>query len=300
MIVKEHDALPDVFKDARLEDVKHAVRGIIEAAPVEQKRRQAVAADGVVEQAVNALLGPEQEHGVDRDDHQYAGDHEAVLRTVLPRNPQQLADHQGHNRGDQRIGEHQMHPVQRLHLVFVDGEHRVLPDVMHRDLTERIDGEHDDLKDRVQRAQAEGEAPPPRELPLREVDGKDEQAQQHDVDVDEVDARHHRYAPVIVEQDADEVAEVHHRRTQTGIAQKAARRPVLAARQDSQYNIRRCDEDGFLDIYIQKRRIHAGVSLLPRTPVSALVSIYLLYTPKPRRNQHFVTDLSRFCPKNYI
>ena len=267
VIVKEHDALTDVFKDARLEDVEHAVRGIVEAAPVEQKRREAVATDGVVKQAVDTLLRPVEEHGVDQHDAQNARDHIAVLWAVFPRYPAHLADHQHQHRRHQRIGEQQVHPVQRLHLIAVFRNQRVVTDIVHGDLAERIDGENHHFKRRIQEGCAKDNPSLARELPAREANGENEQTQQHEVDIDEVDARHDRHAHVVIVQDADQVPDIHDSRAQTGIAQELARRPVLAPGHDSQNDIRQRDQDGDFRIDIQKHRIHAGVPLFPTAPL---------------------------------
>ena len=50
LMIKQNNSLPDILENAGLHFVQHGMCGIIEAIPVNQKRHQAVAADGIIQQ----------------------------------------------------------------------------------------------------------------------------------------------------------------------------------------------------------------------------------------------------------
>ena len=101
VVVKQHDSLPDVFKYAGLQAVQHAVRGIVKAAPVQQKGRQTVSADRIIQQIEYVLARQEQEDRIDGHDGQDSEYHVLVLRPVLTGYSAHLADEQNHNHRNQ-------------------------------------------------------------------------------------------------------------------------------------------------------------------------------------------------------
>lgn len=149
-----------------------------------------------------------------------------------------------------------MHPVQRLHLIAVLGDVGVSPDIMDRNFVKGIDGKNHSLEDGIENAEDNGCFAGLCKFPFREINRENEQADQHDVDIDKIDAGHHRDTPVIVVQDADQVTDVHHGRACAGKSQISSRGPVLQNGFYRQNSVSHGDQNGNFYIEIQKPCIH--------------------------------------------
>lgn len=228
VVVKEHDSLTDVFKNPGFQGVQHPVGGVFKAAPVQQCGGEAIAADGVVQQTVHAHLRPEQEDAVDPHHGQNAQNHIGVLRPVFPWNPELLANQQPEHCGYHEIGIPQMQDMQGLHLIAESGDGGVSGDIVDGNLPEGIDGEHQQLKHCAGKQQPEQGFAGFGEAAFREINGKFQQAQQHEVDGDKIDAGHGGHQQIAAAENADEVADIHHRSPHTGQPQKTpGGRPFL-------------------------------------------------------------------------
>ena len=277
VIIEQDDALTDVFKDAGFQGVEHTVGGVDKAAPVQQKGRQAVSADGIVQQGVNGVPRPEQKHGVYQHDDQNAQDHIAVLRPVFPGDLAHFPNQQDQDHQHQYIGENQMHPVKGLHLIAVPRDKRLSRHIMDGDLPEGIHGEDDDLKGRIQDTQFEGCLSQFPEFAFGKVHGEDEQAQQHEIDGDKIDAGHDRHIQIIVGQDADQIADIHHGCTHAGKTKIPPGGLVFPEGLPGQEHIDYGNQDGDFYIYVQKYHfahpeIRLSVLLVPN--ISALYIIF--------------------------
>ena len=243
-VVEQHNALPQVVEDARFQPVQHAVGGVVEAAPVQQVGGQAVAADGVVQQVVDLLPGQVEEHGVDPHDDGDARHHVPVLRPVLPGHLPHFARQQIQHPHDHQIAEHQMADVQRVHLIGIPGDFGVPGHVPDGDFCQGIDREHQRLEHGVHRRGVNQHPTAPGNPAPGEVHREGQQAEQHEVDVDEIHAAHDAHEQVAVHQDAGQIAQVDHRRAQAGEAQKEPGLPVLPDGHDRQIDVHPRDEQG--------------------------------------------------------
>ena len=79
MIIKQDDSLSDVFKNTGFQAVQHSVGRVFKTAPIQQKGRQAVSADGIVQKIIDVNLRPVEKYRVHRNDRHNPEDHIAVL-----------------------------------------------------------------------------------------------------------------------------------------------------------------------------------------------------------------------------
>ena len=237
VIVKQDNSLPDIFKNTGLQAVQHSVGRVVKTAPVQQEGRQAVSADGVIQQAVNRFPRPEQKHAVHGHDDQDPKDHIAVLRPVFLGDAAHFTDQQDHDHNHQRIGEQEVYDVKRPHLIAILRNEGISRDIMDGNLIKGIDGKYHDLKGSIQDAQAKERVSCLRKFAFREIHRKYKQAEQHDIDGDKVDAGHHGHAQIIVVQDTDQVADIYHGCPCAGMAQEAACGLIFLKGLDSQNRI---------------------------------------------------------------
>ena len=190
VVVEQYDALPDAFKNTVLQAVEHSVGGVIEATPVQQKSRQAVTADGIIQQTVYRHFRPEQKHAVHGYNGQYAQNDIAVLRTVFSGNPNHLSNQQEHDHNDHEIGEKQMHLVERAHLIAVSGEGCVPADVVNGNFVDGIEEKDNNFKRGVEYAQADQVLSELCESALGKIHDEHKKIEQHHIDGYKIDAGH--------------------------------------------------------------------------------------------------------------
>ena len=89
-------------------------------------------------------------------------------------------------------------------------------------LSRAVLGEHS-LEDGIENAEDNGCFAGLCKFPFREINRENEKADQHDVNIDKIDAGHDGDAPIVVVEDADQVTDVHHSRARAGKAQISPR-----------------------------------------------------------------------------
>ena len=258
VIVKQDDALIDVFKHAGFQAVQQSMGGVAKAAPVQQEGRQAVAADGIVQKIVDVYPRQVQEHRIHSHNRRDSGNHVEKLSPVFPRDPAHLQDEQHQHHRHQRISKKQVQPVQGLHLVGVSGNHRIPRHIAQRDFGEGIENKNRDLKGSVQSCQPDSRPGNLRKLVFREKHRKNEQTDQHEIDADKMDAGHHRHTEIVVVQNADQITDVHHRRACAGQPQIPTGGLVLLHGFDGQNGIRYRNRDRDKNVAVQKCLIHTA------------------------------------------
>ena len=68
-----------LLKNAGFQTVQHAVGRIFKAAPIQQEGREAVSADGIIQEIIDVYPRPVEKHRVHRNDGHDPQDHIAVL-----------------------------------------------------------------------------------------------------------------------------------------------------------------------------------------------------------------------------
>ena len=137
-----------------------------------------------------------------------------------------------------------MHPVQRFHLIAVLGDVGVSPDIVDGNFVKGIDGENHSLEDGIENTESNRCFAGLCKFPFRKINRENEEADQHDIDIDKIDTGHDRDAPIIVVQDADQVTDVHHSRVCAGKSQVSPRGLVLQDGFYRQNSVNHGDQNG--------------------------------------------------------
>ena len=189
-VIKQDNALADVFKNAGFQGVEHSPGRVVKAAPIQQVGGQTVAADGIVQQIPNSIGMAEQEHRVHCHDGENSRYDEQVLLPVFPGNLAHFPNQQKNHHAHQHIGKDQMGDVQGLHLIGVPSNLCVSGHIVDGNAQEGIQGKHHQLKQSVDIAQKHQPTTDFEEPALDEMYRKGQQSQQHKVDGDKIDAGH--------------------------------------------------------------------------------------------------------------
>ena len=120
-----------------------------------------------------------------------------------------------------------MQDIQGLHLIAESGDGGVSGDIVNGNFPEGIDGKNQKLKNRVCKEQPDQDSAGSGKAAFREKYGEFQKAQQHKVDGDKIDAGHRGHQQIAAAENADEVADIHHRSTSAGKPQKTPGRRFL-------------------------------------------------------------------------
>ena len=200
---------------------------------------------------------------------------------------------QEHDHNHQHIGEHQVHYVKRPHLVAVSGDQGIPRNIMNRDFIKRVDGENQNFEGGIQNAQPQKRFPCLREFAFCEADREYQQADQHHINGGKVDAGHDGHAQVVVLQNADQIADIHHGCPRAGKPQKPAGGPVLLKGFDGQNRVNQKDYNGDEDVHIQKHRVHMGSPFSQTARLPGLRWCYSFYIPIPRNYQYLWQNMAK-------
>ena len=183
--------------------------------------------------------------------------------------------------------------VKGPHFIAVLGDGGISRDVADGNLPEGVDGKDHNLKGGVQGKQLHQAPAPAGKLAFREIHREHQQAQQHHVNGDEEDAGHDGHTQVLVKQNADEVADVHHRRPGAGVAQVAAGGPVFLEGFDCQKRVYQRDDNGNFYVPIQNHRTHIGNPFLPGGVPGQIAAVFFIIA----FSFAFFNGLGGFCRK---
>ena len=261
-VIKQDNALADVFKNAGFQGVEHSAGRVVKAAPIQQVGGQTVAADGIVQQIPDCIRATEQEHRVHCHDGENSRYDEQVLRPVFPGNLAQFPNQQKNHHAHQHIGKDQMGDVQGLHLIGVPGNLCVSGHIVDGDAQEGIQGKHHQLKQSVGIAQKHQPTTDLEEPALDEIYRKGQQSQQHKVDGDKIDAGHDGHTQVAARQNADQIADVHQGGAGAGKGQVLAGGGVLLRGFDGKNAVNGGNHNGNANVAVQEKTVHVAENLL--------------------------------------
>ena len=101
-----------------------------------------------------------------------------------------------------------------------------------------------------------------RKSAFREIYGKSKQTDQHQINGDEINAGHHGHAQIVVAQDADQIAYIHHGCTNARKPKKPSGGRFLKKRFHRKNSVGQSNQDGNNDIAVKKHGTQIGHPLL--------------------------------------